>query len=278
MRKRHKLGQFESYRTITGPSGDRAIQEADGRLYDRGHCFGKALDDGNAITIGVSSASKVWSNTSDQIPELLNWCNRLAAKIATNRAAVTGSRLDLLALGEELTQVPAGVIAMTWAARVYYDPPPVLYRSAAGNVVERSLLDFGLKIAESQEGSTIFAISNADLSWLGRFALGDADAFFTSFGGDEPELIVHRANEDITLQEYLNEEMPSFFCSDLSAIEGTTRFPAPPALQVFSDDLVEAVDWEAATVDITREKPGAGLLEDRCLNGCKNACLHLALR
>ena len=274
MRKRHKLGQFESYRTITGPSGDRAIQEADGRLYDRGHCFGKALDDGNAITIGVSSASKVWSNTSDQIPELLNWCNRLAAKIATNRAAVTGSRLDLLALGEELTQVPAGVIAMTWAARVYYDPPPVLYRSAAGNVVERSLLDFGLKIAESQEGSTIFAISNADLSWLGRFALGDAD-LFSPASEDEPELIVHRANEDITLQEYLNEEMPSFFCSDLSAIEGTTRFPAPPALQVFSDDLVEAVDWEAATVDITREKPGAGAgrslfewLQERLLASC----------
>jgi len=257
MRKRHKLGQFESYRTITDPSGDRAIQETDGRLYDRGHCFGKALDNGNAITIGVSSASKVWSNTSDQIPELLNWCNRLAAKIATNRAAVTGSRLDLLALGEELTQVPAGVIAMTWSARVYYDPPPVFYRDAAGNVVELSLLDFALEIVDSQEGTATFAISNADLSWRGRFSLGDAD-LFSSASDEEPEIIGHRANEDITLQEYLTEEMPSFFCSDLSAIEGTTRFPAPPALQVFSDDLVETVDWGAAAVDIRREKPRAG--------------------
>ena len=72
MRKRHKLGQFESYRTITGPSGDRAIQESDGRLFDRGHCFGRAIDGGSQITIGVSSASKVWSNTSDQIPVLLS--------------------------------------------------------------------------------------------------------------------------------------------------------------------------------------------------------------
>ena len=72
MRKRHKLGQFESYRTITGPSGDRAIQESDGRLFDRGHCFGRAIDGGSQITIGASSASKVWSNTSDQIPVLLS--------------------------------------------------------------------------------------------------------------------------------------------------------------------------------------------------------------
>jgi len=257
MRKRHKLGQFESYRTITGPSGDRAIQETDGRLYDRGHCFGKALEEGNAITIGVSSASKVWSNTSDQIPELLNWCNRLAAKIATNRAAVTGSRLDLLSAGEELVEVPAGVIAMNWTARVYYDPPPVFYHNAEGRVIERDLLDFDLEIVESREGSVTFAVTNGEIAWRGEFSLTGSDLFQPA-SPDEPDLIVHRANEDITVQEYLNEELPSFFCSDLSAIEGSSRFSVPQALQVFSDDLVEVIDWGAAGVDITREKPGAG--------------------
>jgi superfamily II DNA or RNA helicase len=257
MRKRHKLGQYESYRIITGPSGDRAIQETDGRLYDRGHCFGKALDDGNSVTIGVSSASKVWSNTSDQIPELLNWCNRLAAKIATNRATVTGSGLDLLSAGQELLEVPAGVIAMNWAAPVYYDPPPVFYQNVHGRVIERDLLDFDLQIVESREGMVIFAITNADITWRGEFSLGGGD-LFQAASPDEPDLIVHRANEDITVQEYLNEELPSFFCSDLSAIEGLSRFPTPTVLQAFSDDLVEVIDWEVADVDITREKPREG--------------------
>lgn len=257
MRKRHKLGQFESYRTITGPSGDRAIQETDGRLYDRGHCFGKAFDDGNEVTIGVSSASKVWSNTSDQIPELLSWCNKLAVKIASNRAVVTGSRLDLLSAGEELAQIPAGVIAMTWAARVYYDPPRVFYEAAEGTIIGVSLLDFALDIVESHDGSVIFCIANADIAWHGAFSLGDDD-LFTPASDQEPDLIVQRANGDISLAEYLNEEMPSFFCSDLSAIEGMSRFPAPLSLQVLSDDLIETVDWGAAGVDITKEKPGPG--------------------
>jgi hypothetical protein len=61
MRKRHKLGRIESYRMISGPSADKAIQDSDGRIFDRGHCFGKAIEEGHDITIGVSTASKVWS-------------------------------------------------------------------------------------------------------------------------------------------------------------------------------------------------------------------------
>ena len=110
MRKRNKLGRIESYRMISGPSADKAIQDTDGRLFDRGHCFGKAIERGNQITIGVSTSSKVWSNTYERIPELLEWCNALALKIASGRNARTGSRLDLLSAGQDLERVPAGVI------------------------------------------------------------------------------------------------------------------------------------------------------------------------
>ena len=254
MRKRHKLGQIESYRMISGPSADKAIQQTDGRLFDRGHCFGKAIEDGNEITIGVSTASKVWSNTYDRIPELLDWCNRLAEKIQSRRVPVTGSRLDLLSAGEELVQVPAGVIAMTWAADVYHDPPPVLYSLANGRVVEANLLDFDLEIVESREGTVMFAIKNADVEWRGMFSLDDIN-LFQAATDDQPDLVVHRANEDVWMQDYLNEELPSFYTSSLSAIEGTSFFPVPADLEAFGNDSFETVDWVQAGVDITKEKP-----------------------
>ena len=81
---------------MAGQSVDRGIQQADGRLFDRGHCFGKGRDGDDEVTIGVSSSSKVWSNTYDRIPELLDWCDRIGAKITSGRIAVTGSRIDLL--------------------------------------------------------------------------------------------------------------------------------------------------------------------------------------
>ena len=254
MRKRHKLGQIESYRMISGPSADKAIQQTDGRLFDRGHCFGKAIEDGNEITIGVSTASKVWSNTYDRIPELLEWCNRLAEKIASRRVPVTGSRLDLLSPGEELVQVPSGVIAMTWAADVYRDPPPVLYSLPNGRVVEANLLDFDLEIVDSREGSVIFAIKNRDIEWLGVFSVDDIN-LFRAATEDQLDLVVHRANEDVWMQDYLNEELPSFYTSDLSAIEGTSFFPVPADLEAFSNDLFETVDWAQAGVNIEKEKP-----------------------
>jgi superfamily II DNA or RNA helicase len=254
MRKRHKLGQIESYRMISGPSADKAIQQTDGRLFDRGHCFGKAIEDGNEITIGVSTASKVWSNTYDRIPELLEWCNRLAEKIESRRVPVTGSRLDLLSAGEELVRMPAGVIAMTWAADVYHDPPPVLYPLPNGRVAEANLLDFDLEIVESRDGAVIFSIKNRDIEWLGVFSLDDINLFRPATD-DQPDLVVHRANEDMWMQDYLNEELPSFYTADLSAIEGTSFFPVPADLEPFGNDFFETVDWAQADVDITKEKP-----------------------
>ncbi|HTV53746.1 MAG TPA: DEAD/DEAH box helicase family protein, partial [Terriglobia bacterium] len=253
MRKRNKLGRIESYRMIAGPSADKAIQETDGKLYDRGHCFGKAIDAGDQITIGVSTASKVWSNTYDRIPELLEWCNALGRKIASGRNPRTGSRIDLLSAGQELERVPAGVIAMAWAVDVYLDPPPALFRRADGSIADCSLLDFDLEIVDSREGSVVFALTNADITWYGQFCLGEGDLFCPA-SDDEPDLVVHRGNEDITISEYLNEESPSFFCSDLSAIEGLSYYPVPHNLEPFSDEAFETVDWRAAGVDITCEK------------------------
>ena len=57
MRKRS--GREESYRMMSGPAADKAIQKSDGRFYDHGHCYGKGLEEGTQSTLGFSSASKV---------------------------------------------------------------------------------------------------------------------------------------------------------------------------------------------------------------------------
>jgi superfamily II DNA or RNA helicase len=253
MRKRHKLGRVESYRMIAGPSADKAIQDSDSRLFDRGHCFGTAIENGKEITIGVSTASKVWSNSYDQIPQLLEWCNRIATKIASGRSPVTGSRLDLLSSGEELERIPAGMIAMTWPVGFYRDPPLAFYHRADGTFREGSLLDFDLKIVDSIEGQVTFGIQNHEIEWRGTFALGSAD-LFAAASDDEPDLTVHSHNEDQSIEDYLNDETPSFFCADLSAIEGTSIFKAPTDLVPIGNDAFEVIDWSLAQVDIAKEK------------------------
>jgi len=55
-------GSPESYRIMAGPNADKAIKPTDGRMYHRGHAMFRGRQGGLDVTVGLSSASKVWSN------------------------------------------------------------------------------------------------------------------------------------------------------------------------------------------------------------------------
>lgn len=73
MRSRMLKNNKESYRTIAGSGAQKAVSRSDSRLYNRGHIFGRAQEGSRFVTLGYSSSSKVWSNTSTTIPQLLAW-------------------------------------------------------------------------------------------------------------------------------------------------------------------------------------------------------------
>ena len=84
--KKAALGnRSEAYRALAGSYVDQAIDQSDSRAFHRGHWYGTALSDGERVTIGLSSASKIWSNKNTQIPQLIEWCGHLAAKIVSDR-------------------------------------------------------------------------------------------------------------------------------------------------------------------------------------------------
>jgi len=259
MRKRNQLGQTESYRTLVGPIADKAVQPTDARTFDRGHCFGKAMENGDTVTIGLSAGSKVWSNRYDRIPELLDWCNRLANRISSQNLQPTGSGLDLLSTGDELTEVPAGIIAVSWAADLYQDPLMVRYENADGEMLTGSLMDFDFKIIESQQGRLTFSITNSEIEWQGQFSLAGGE-MFQAASDHEPDIAIHYGSEKISVDEYLNETPPIMYRSDLSVVQGLNSYPIPLALEPFPNGAFEVVDWRAANVEITSEKlpEGAG--------------------
>jgi superfamily II DNA or RNA helicase len=253
MRKRNKLGQIESYRIIAGPNASKAVNPSDARTFDRGHSFGKATENGNEVTIGVSVGSKVWSNTYDRIPELLDWCDRLANKIASNVVPKTGSGLDLLSTGEELTEMPEGIIAIGWSYETYNEMPFASFAGNDGAIVRKNLVDFDLEVTESKTGSLTFSVKGSDIEWRGIFSYQGSD-FFYAASPNEPELLVELWGEEVPIADYLNEVLPTAYCSDLSAIEGQSIYRTPPALQPFDNNSFETVDWNAAGVETTSEK------------------------
>jgi superfamily II DNA or RNA helicase len=253
MRKRNQLGQRESYRIISGPRASKAVDPSDARTFDRGHSFGRATENGNQVTIGVSVGSKVWSNTYDRIPELLDWCDRLASKIASNVVPKTGSGLDFLSTGEELTEVPEGIIAIGWSYETYNEMPFVSFAGNDGAMTRNNLVDFELEVTESRQGSLAFTVKGPDIQWRGILSYQGSD-FFRATSLNEPDLLVEQGSEEVPIADYLNEVLPAIYCSDLSSIEGQSIYRRSPALEPFDNNSFETVDWTAAGVEITSEK------------------------
>lgn len=256
MRNRAAFGSAESYRTLAGPAADKAVQPSDGRMYNRGHCFGRATEAGAAITIGISSASKVWSNTSGSIPELIEWCDGLARKIESMGTPVTRSGIDYLSAGDELDEIPSGVRVACWDKGVYLDPPLIRYRNSMGTTIETDLLDLDLRVEACNSDYIRVSLSTCDIQYQADFAL-DADRLFIPATDDQPAIEVSQGRDYVPVIDFLNDSPLSFYTSDLSRIEGYSIFHTPDDLVPFDLAHFEVADWVGSNVAIEVEKPPA---------------------
>jgi superfamily II DNA or RNA helicase len=254
MRNATATKRSESYRTVAGPSVDETIELADRRRFRRGHWFGSANDDGTSVTIGLSTASKVWSNTTSQIPQLVTWCKHLARKIASDRIPQTNSGLDHLPMGEEIELIPADVSYIDWNESAYFNPPLVTYRKNDDMMEECQLLDLELgvdrtRIHQEWLGLTITAEGGSHSI---NFRLDRNPIYFEDDG--EARIFVEDSDGAVSIADYLNRNLPTFYTANCGSFEGCNYFD-PSVLNIvpFSPDRIESVDWEAANVDIEVE-------------------------
>lgn len=252
MKKRQAASLAESYRIMAGSHADEAIRAEDARLYDRGHCFGSATDGDSRITIGLSSASKIWSNATLSLPELLGWCRKLARKIHDKKAALTGSKLDMLLTGSTVTRIPARALYAMWSNHIYLEPPLALF-SAGGVDHALPLTDLSLEIAHSDEEAIRLRLAGDLIETLIDFHLSSDEAFFRYAEGT-PSVRLGWPGHEVDLIDYLNDDPVGFMLDDWSRLDGEEHFLAPEGgFELFSDMQVDVLDWKAADVDIQIE-------------------------
>jgi superfamily II DNA or RNA helicase len=250
LRNRVMGSRTESYRTITGPIADHAILPSDARLFHRGHCFGSAEDGDDRVTIGLSSASKIWSNRSSQLPELIAWCAELARRIEADRVPLTGSGLDHLSMSEEIDRLPPGIFCVDWDSRVYKSPPRVRFRQD-DRYKEEQLFDFDVEIERDRctDDRIAFRLSNKLVTYRATFSF-DTNRLFEPASDSEPEIGVVSSVREILLVDFLNEYPLSFYTEDLSLLRAFDLYRATEAgAMLFDANQIEAVAWADAKVN-----------------------------
>jgi hypothetical protein len=226
MRNRQQSSLTESYRMLTGSRVDEAMRAEDARLFHRGHCFGSAVENGNEVTIGLSSASKIWSNTSFSLPELLAWCQNLARKILDKRAAVTGSNLDLLKMGEVVSKIPANALWAEWDKDVYIDPPIARFEVRDGTF-EDSLTQFNLVVDNSNADGAVLLLQGNNLETRIQFKIAESPQFsYLSEDQTTVDLAYGRHTELII--DYLNDNPLNLMLDDWSRVCGDEHLPRRP--------------------------------------------------
>lgn len=260
MRNRVSSNTTESYRTITGPSADKSVLKTDARLYHRGHAFGRASENGNSVTIGLSSASKIWSNRSSKLPELIAWCAALARRISSDRVPITKSGLDYLDPGEELEELPKDIIAADWPTSVYRGEVMIYFITTGGTQVRAPLVDCTLSIDTpgSTQDAIMLEVRYEATAYRFTFSF-ETNRFFELATDSEPDFYVEQDRALIPLINFINEEMLIFYTSDISLIDGFSIFRAPKdSVPPLDDRVIEVIDWSAGKVNIQREFGDAG--------------------
>jgi hypothetical protein len=251
----------ESYRIMAGPNAAKAIKRTDGRMYHRGHGMFRGQEGGDNITIGLSSASKVWANGYLQIPHLLRWCKHVATKLANEKTSRTNSNWDFLPMPERISVLPdQPAIAVDWDKDVYLEQP-FLHIANGDGVEEIPLLDCDITVDPEQTAGVIrFRVELGDRAWPLEFALTPA-ATISAAGWDEAGgPMVEWEGEEVTLSQFLCTSFPTFYFPDFSLLTGRDYLRAVTEGLVFDGQQIEVVDWNTAKVDIRAERhnPQAG--------------------
>jgi superfamily II DNA or RNA helicase len=245
----------ESYQTKMGSNLRNAVSDTDGRLFHRGHVYLKGEDQGKSVTIGYSSGSKIWSNSTLRVAEIIAWCKTVGTKLIRTDPVITNTGLDHLGVGESLTSLPEDVIAVEWNDDVY----KYSVEANGPNVSNFQLHDIGLAVLIRAAGSLkiqlSFSSAPLDLELKveqGRIVCTENPSF--------DQYTITRKDETCPFKTYVKEHPFNIYLSDFSRISHGALFRSNANTDGdFSAECLVPENWTSNNIDITKEfaPPGA---------------------
>lgn len=266
----------ESYRTSAGPNAENVITKSHGKNYVNGHVFLKGIDQGDNITIGYSTGSKVWSNAYDKIPNYIKWCQHIGAKIVSNKVVKTNTGFDNLSIGQVVDVLPYAALLAVWHKDVFHQTPFLISLNGDQKISKTELLDYDISIDTA----------NSTLSEVWIDLLLDDEVISLTY--DFQKHFQYRITPDCNYQveesghttdliAFLNENPFSIYLDNFAMISNHEYFEPPKEGEFrFDKTRIIAFDWATYNTDIEREfysNPAT----DKVANGNRNS-IHETLQ
>lgn len=241
----------EAYRIMAGSDVSDAIDPSTGKMYSAGHVFCKATGETSegqeSVTIGYSSASKVWSSTYKNLPDYIQWVDEIGRKITNSTIKVkTNTNYDFIPIAEKLESYPENIFFGDFSDRTYSSPPIVKSRSISS--FSKRLIDFTIKIEKVEKTKVTFLLKADDIS---EACTCDLQGNYISNSGD---LYTHIGTVECPIANYLNDNPISFKTYDDTLISGFEIYRGSPEdALVYDKSKIEAIDWDEYGTDTSVE-------------------------
>ncbi len=234
----------EAYRIMAGSDVSEAIDPDSGRLYAAGHAFCKAVenDSNESITIGYSSASKVWSSAYCDLQDYVKWCDSIGKKIANKKIKVkTNTNFDFLPHPSALTEYPNNIFYADYSPKTYSSIPMVKCR---GEETGFHLIDYIIKVVSSTKNKLQIELSAGENIEQIECDLNGCYKSTTNI------LSVRNSVGWVGVADYLTDNPLIFRTLDDQTIEGIEVLTGDYSENVFDNSIVESIEWEKYGTDI----------------------------
>jgi len=235
----------ESYRIYAGSNTAASIDENTGRMLSAGHVFCKARKNGEEITIGYSSGSKIWSQIYLNIPEYVSWCDRLGLKISNNNIKVkTNTNYDKLPMAERIIKFESDVIFAFLSDECFNSPGIIFHNNPEEKVL---ITDVELEVCNVDDREISFKVKLFEQEELLQCNIQgiykSSKSIFTCIDG----------KEKYSLEEYFTEHPIIFKTTKDTVYSGNEVLKGNVELEKFDKSRIEVVDWERLGVDTSLE-------------------------
>ena len=237
----------ESYRIMAGSDVSSAIDPSTGRLYSAGHAFCKAHDaqTGDEVTIGYSSASKVWSSSYLDLKDFIAWCDSIGRKIANKSITVkTNTNFDMLPKAEMLTEYPTNIFYASFSEKTYSTPPLVM---SSGGENAAPLTDCSIMVRDQKRDHIVIDI----------VMRSEAVSLKCNLKGQYQELkgswSVRGGTGTALLSAYLSDNPLVFRTLDDRTIQGVDVYAGDYNAPPFDASKIQGIDWHSLNVDTSLE-------------------------
>lgn len=266
----------ESYRTSAGPNAEKVITKSHGKNYANGHVFLKGVDQGDNITIGYSTGSKVWSNSYDKIPNYIKWCQHIGAKIISNKVVKTNTGFDNLAIGQVVNALPYAALLAVWHKDVFHQAPFLVSLSGDEIISRPELLDYDILIDT--------ASSTLNQIWIDLVLDDEIISLIYDFQNrfqfritPDYNYQIEESSHTTDLIAYFNENPFSLYLENFAMIIDHEYYEPPKESEFrFDPARIFSFDWAYHNTDIEKEFYYDPLTE-KAANGNRNS-IHETLQ